>query len=100
MLPNRIIARAYLARSLRLWLALRVLLAVVGALAAFNPLRLPVAAFGPVVVLTVVVAFVDLRWRHEQVMLANLGVSVTMLAALFAVPPLLAEIAVHILAAR
>lgn len=97
---NWLIARAYLARSLRLWIAIRVLLAVVGALAASNPLHLSTAAIIPVVFLTVLVAFVDTRWRHEQALLGNLGVSPAILAALFATPPLLAEIAIHVLAAR
>jgi hypothetical protein len=100
MLPTWLIVRAYLARSLRLWLGLRLLLAAVGALAASYPFRLSAGTIVPIVVLTVLVAFVDTRRRREQVLLGNLGVSATMLAALFAVPPLIAEIAIHVLASR
>ncbi|HEY7893822.1 MAG TPA: hypothetical protein VIC24_02850, partial [Gemmatimonadaceae bacterium] len=53
LLPRPIIVRAYLARSLRLWLGIRVVLALAGALAASNFVRLPAAAIVPVVCLTV-----------------------------------------------
>lgn len=100
MLPRSLIVRAYLARSLLLWLGIRVILALAGALAASDLVRLSAAAIPLVVCLTVVVAFVDTRRRHERVLLGNLGIGPVVLASLFAVPPLVAEIAIHALVAR
>lgn len=100
MLPNSLLARAYLARSFRLWLGIRVIVALAGALAATNLVRLSAAAIGPVVCLTVVVAFVDTGRRRERALLGNLGVGPLTLAALVAAPPLVAEIAIHALLAR
>lgn len=100
MLPNFLIARTYLVRSFGLWLAIRLLLAVAGAIATSNPIRLPAAATVFVVVLTVLVAFMDTRWRHESVLLGNLGISGVTLAALFAIPPLVGEVVVHALVAQ
>lgn len=100
MTPTPLVARAYLARSFRLWLGIRVLLGLAGALATSNVVRLPAAAIAPIVCLTIMVAFIDTRWRREHALLGNLGIGPLTLGALFAVPPLIAEIAIHVALAR
>lgn len=100
LLPNSLIVRAYLARSLRLWLGIRVVLLLAGALAASNFARVSAGAIVPIVCLTVVVGFIDTRRRHERALLGNLGIGAVTLAVLFALPPLVAEIAIHALLAR
>ncbi|HKW46882.1 MAG TPA: hypothetical protein VJN70_05535 [Gemmatimonadaceae bacterium] len=98
--PNFLIARSYLARSVRLWLAVRLAVAVVGVALAFDPVRLSASAVAAVIGLTIVLAFVEVRWRQENALLGNLGVSQITLAVLCAIPPVLAEIAIRALVAR
>ena len=100
VLPNHLITRSYLARAFSLWLAIRILLAVAAAFIATNPIRLPAAGIAPIVVLTVLVAFIDTRWRHERALLGNLGISGITVAVLFAIPPLIAKFVMHVLVTR
>jgi hypothetical protein len=96
MHANPLIVRAYAARGAQLWIATRGLLSVLLVLAGINPVDLSVAAVVEIIALSVAVSFFDVHRRHERAFLANLGVHPLSLTVFFAVPALLAEVAVRI----
>jgi hypothetical protein len=96
MVPNRLMARAYLSRGAQLWLVTRALLSGVFLLAGTNPIQLSGAAGVEIMLLSVAVSFLETRRRRERAFLANLGVRPLILGALFAGPAMIGEIALRI----
>ncbi len=91
MRPNdRIIAR-FAIRGVLLWLGVRLLASAVFKLAGVNPLHVGLWSTSMLIVACVAVGMVDLRRRHERILIANLGVSEGACVAFFAVPAIVAE---------
>ena len=90
--PNRLIVTAYLARAALLWLLARAALGIVLLFGGFDPIRLLPIARMEVVLLSVAIGFLDVRRRHEFVLLGNLGVRRRVLALLFAIPAIVADV--------
>jgi hypothetical protein len=99
MLPNRLLVSTYLGRHLRLWALIRIGLSGVFLLARTDPLRVTPWTLCAIVALCAVVSVVELRRRHERVLLGNLGVNAVALGVLLIVPPLAGELVVRALAA-
>lgn len=78
--------RALLLRAVVLWISVRLLVSVVGALAAAlaggggPPLNSP---FGTILI-SCALGLVDIRRRHERVLWANLGISLVAAGTVFA----------------
>jgi hypothetical protein len=105
-LPEPILSRTLLRRSLAFWPGVRLMLLVpvlIAAMSRGQPPDLP-RLLEPfplfAVPLTALLAVVETRRRHEHLMFANLGTGPVGIAALAAVPPLLGETALVLLAAR
>lgn len=98
MRPNRLVVRAYLWRGCRVWLGTRVLASGVYLLGGVDPIRLPFASIGQLVFLTVVLCFLDTHRQRERALLGNLAVGRGSLAALFAGPAILGELAIRLAA--
>ena len=95
-LPDRRFAIALLRRALYLWLGTRLLVALVGGgeVEGHGLVSLTPVATGVVVLLAVFFCLLDARRRNEHLLLANFGVSETVLGGLCALPALIAETAV------
>lgn len=91
-----LVGRAYLSRGAWLWLGLRLLLGLVFALFSASPLRLPFAVSAAIVAAACVLSYLDLRRRHENSLLHNLGMPVMLIVAISTVPAILAESAIEI----
>lgn len=89
--PNALLVRAYLRRGVGLWVASRVLLAMVLAFAELEPIRLSTAGSIQLVLVTALVAWVDLHRRKERALLGNLGVSRAFIVAICALPAAVGE---------
>ncbi|HEX2091138.1 MAG TPA: hypothetical protein VHG28_02005 [Longimicrobiaceae bacterium] len=92
MLPDRLFARALVARSARLWLGVRVML-----MASVAAARLPPLAPGAVLSIVAVVAgialgYLEARRRNELLLLAELGTHPGTIALLVCAPVLLLEL--------
>ncbi|MCC6930949.1 MAG: hypothetical protein IT359_18305 [Gemmatimonadaceae bacterium] len=96
MLPNRLIAQAYLSRGAQLWLVTRVTLSGVFLLAGTDPLQLSGAAVVGISLLSVVLSFLETWRRRESALLANLGIRPLVVGACFAWPAVFGEIALHL----
>ena len=88
---TRLIATAYLARAARLWLATRLIVAIVLLFGSQDPIRFSAATSAGMIVLSTTACFLDLRRRRESALLGNLAVSGLALAPLFILPALLGE---------
>lgn len=99
-LPERLFAVALLRRALYLWIGVRLLVALAGGggAASRGLLPLPLRATGLVVLLVAFLSLLEARRRNEHVLLANFGVPQTSLAALSALPAIMAEAAVWLVA--
>lgn len=94
MLPQTLIARAYIARGLRMWFGTRALVTGILLLGA-SDLRLSLPAMIQVVTLSIALCFVDTHRLRERALLGNLGIRPLTLATLFALPALLGELAIR-----
>jgi len=106
-LPEPTLSRTLLKRSLGFWPGVRLIVLVVPLMFAAAAGRMPpilprlVEPFPLAVVpVTALLAVLETRRRHEHLMFANLGTGPVGIAALAAVPPLLGETALVLLAAR
>lgn len=105
-LPEPTLARTLLLRSLGFWPGVRLVLLVPVLIAAMSRgqapdlprLLEPFPLFS--VPLTAALAVLETRRRHEHLLFANLGTGPVGIAALAAVPPLLGEAALVLLAGR
>ncbi|MGH7653783.1 MAG: hypothetical protein ACREN6_03880 [Gemmatimonadaceae bacterium] len=97
MRPNRLVVRAYLARGFRVWLVARGIATIVFLRAGIDPVRLPFASIAELVLLSVALCFFDTHRRRERALLGNLAVGAGSLAALFAVPAILGELAIRLI---
>lgn len=97
-LPDRRFASALLRRALYLWFGTRLLVALAGGggVAGRGLVSLTPMATGVVVLLAVLFSLLEARRRNEHLLLANFGVSETVLAGLCALPALIAETAVRL----
>jgi hypothetical protein len=91
---NSLVDRAYLRRGAVLWLLARALLSVVLAFADASPLALSSQASVITIVVVTTLGFAQTMRLRESVLLGNLGVSRPMLAAFFALPALIGELAI------
>lgn len=91
-----LVGRAYLSRGAWLWLALRTLLGVLLVLSSASPIRLSFALSASLVAAVCVLSYLDLRRRHESVLLHNLGMPVMLIVAIATVPAILAESAIKV----
>jgi hypothetical protein len=100
-LPDRRFAIALLQRALYLWLGTRLLVALVGGggVAGRGLVSPTPGATGAIVLLAVFFSLLDARRRNEHLLLANFGVSETVLAGLCALPALIGETAVWLVTA-
>lgn len=98
MLPHPLIVRAYVARGIRLWLAMRAIVTCLLLLGASSQ-RLSLSAMIQLVVVSVALCFLDTHRRRERALLGNLGVRPLTLAVLFALPAVLGEMAIRALVA-
>lgn len=92
------IARTYFARGAVLWASARALLSAVFILGHTDPLRL---SFGSIIFVMAAVSGVgiaDLDRRHERPLLANLGLSRATQISFFALPALLGEMVIAMVA--
>ena len=92
MRPNPLIARAYLTRGLYLWLGARLLASASMTLGGGNPLDLSFIQAMWMIGISTALGLADVRWRRERALTENLGVTRTMLVALFAIPALIGEL--------
>lgn len=92
MLPNRLVAAAFLRRSTRLWIVARAALSGLFLLAGTDPLRLPIATTFGVLLLCVAIGYVEVHLNHERDLLGNMGIKRRTLAAFFLLPALLGEL--------
>ena len=93
------IVRAYVGRGARIWLLTRLAVGIVFLFGQGDPLDVSTRnAFGLVVVSTLACA-VDTTRRRELILLGNLGVSYTQLAAFFALPAIAGEVLLRIVMA-
>lgn len=100
MCPNLLIARAYVARGARLWVALRGLVTAVLLLGAGDLFRPSFSTASQIVVLSVAIGFVDIHRRRERALLGNLGLGPSAITMFFGVPALLGELLLWRLLAR
>ncbi|HWH52531.1 MAG TPA: hypothetical protein VN651_13370 [Gemmatimonadaceae bacterium] len=98
MRPNRVIARAYFARGVRLWLVVRAAASAVLLAGQVNPIHLPLASSIQLVAFATGVCFLDTLRLRERAFLGNLGVRPSALAVMFAVPAIVGEAAIRIAA--
>jgi len=96
--PGQLVARAYLWRGARVWFLARSLATGLFLLAGSDPVQLPVASIGQLVLLTVVLGFLDTHLRHEWALLGNLAVGPRKLALFFALPAVGGELLVWFVA--
>lgn len=96
MRPNRLIVRAYLSRTARLWLGARALLCGVSLLAGMNPVPLSAGAAVEIVLLSVGLSVLETHRRRERALLSNLGIGPFALGALFVAPAMIGELALHV----
>jgi hypothetical protein len=96
MLPNPLIAQAYLARGAQIWLGSRAVQCAVFLVAGMNPIQLSSATSVAIILWSVAMSFLDTRRRRERALLANLGVRPMLLGALFAGPAIVGEIALGV----
>lgn len=106
-LPEPTLSWTLLRRSLGFWPGVRLIVLVVPLMFAASAGRMPpilprlIEPFPLAVVpVTALLAVLETRRRHEHLMFANLGTGPAGIAALAAVPPLLGEAALVLLAAR
>lgn len=107
-LPEPTLSRTLLKRSLGFWPGVRLIVLVVplvfAAAGRMPPILILPRLIEPfplaVVPVTALLAVLETRRRHEHLMFANLGTGPAGIAALAAVPPLLGETALVLLAAR
>ncbi|HLL46325.1 MAG TPA: hypothetical protein VK399_06435 [Longimicrobiaceae bacterium] len=106
-LPEPTLSRTLLRRSLGFWPGVRLIVLVVPLMFATAAGRMPpilpllMEPFPLAVVpVTALLAVLETRRRHEHLMFANLGTGPVGIAGLAAVPPLLGETALVLLAAR
>ena len=90
MLPNALIARAYVARGARIWLGARAILMVILWLGQ-SDLKLSLLASIQVVALSIALSFIDTHRHRERALLGNLGMQPVTVDALFGLPALLGE---------
>lgn len=86
--------RSLIVRSCIIWLFVRVLVAPAAAKTAGHPLFLAPSAAAIVIATTAAVAWLMTRRRFEDLMLANLGTPLWIVACLLALPPLVIEIVI------
>lgn len=102
-LPDPVVTRRLLVRAAVLWFGTRVLFGFAGLLAAgvLGPPSIVVAPHTAIAIACVVGALgvLDVRRRHEHLLLANLGVSQWPVWTLSMVPALIAEGLVALVAA-
>ena len=98
MLPHPLIVRTYIARGIRLWLAIRGIVTCIILLGASSQ-RLSLPAMIQLVGVSVALCFLETHRRRERALLGNLGVPPFTLAVLFALPAVLGEIAIRALVA-
>jgi hypothetical protein len=91
MVPNTLVANAYLRRGLLLWLLLRAVITSVLFIAGAEIWQLSATALVEVVLLTVLLGWLEILRHRERTLLNNLGVSPLILSSLFAVPAMLGE---------
>jgi hypothetical protein len=96
MVPNTLVANAYLRRALLLWLVLRGAITFVLLIAGADIWKLSTTALVEVVLLTVVLGWLEILRHRERTLLSNLGVSPLALSILFAVPAMLGEAVLRI----
>jgi hypothetical protein len=95
---SRLVTQAYLARGARFWIATRALVSLFLMFAGSNPFDTSVGSSIEIALLSVALCFLDTRRRREDVLLGNLGLTRAVLAALFAIPAIVGEIAILIAA--
>lgn len=95
--PSTVI-KAYLRRGAGIWLLMRVCISAVLAFGGEDPLRLAPAALATVVAGSAALMWIDIRWRHERLLIGNLGFAPGALSCLALIPALLGEIALRTLA--
>ena len=91
MVPNTLVASAYLRRGLWLWLVIRATITSVLLIAGADVRKLSTTASVEVVLLIVVVGWLETFRHRERALLGNLCVSPLLLSTFFAVPALLGE---------
>ncbi|HEY2848742.1 MAG TPA: hypothetical protein VGI97_02610 [Gemmatimonadaceae bacterium] len=96
MRPNSLIVRAYLARAFRVWLVARGIATIVFVRAGIDPVRLPIVSIAEIVLLSIALCFFDTYRRRERALLGNLAIGPGNLAAMFAVPAILGELAIQL----
>lgn len=85
-LPHATLTRAYLQRGIGLWVASRLVVSLVMALAEVDPWRPTPLASLQIVFFTAAIAWVDMHRRKERALLGNLGVSRVLVAAICSLP--------------
>ena len=98
MRPNPLIIRQYIVRGALLWVGVRLLVSAAVALAGLEPLHLTFSSIMVIVGGSCVLGAVDVHRRHERALLENLAVSRAALVVLFAVPPVLGELRISLVA--
>ena len=96
MWPNSLFLRAFLSRSLRVWLIARVGISGLLLLMKIDPLRLTFAVGLDVIVLMVLVCIIDSVRLRERALIGNMGIATPVLVLIFAVPPICGECAVRL----
>jgi len=94
MWPNPALLLAYLLRGTIIWLGVRLMIAVIMALAGGSAFDLSPMASLEVVAISVILGFVEVSRRRERALLANLGVSRPMLFWMCLIPASVGELAV------
>jgi hypothetical protein len=99
MVPNTLVASAYLRRGLLLWLVTRAAITSVLLIAGADIRKFSTTALVEVVLLIVVLGWFEILRHRERTLLGNLGVSPLVISILFAVPAMLGEAMLRIGAA-
>lgn len=99
MLPPASLVASYALRGLRLWALTRAAVSILMLLTipGVEPLRVTPTTSAGVVLLSVGVCFVDCWRHHELPLIRNLGVSLSVVAAVFLVPVALGETVLSLL---
>ena len=98
MRAHSLVVRAYVRRGARLWLASRALLAAVFLFGQADPIRTPTMGAALIILWVVGVSILETHRRGEFVLLGNLGIRPSAVAAMYAVPATVAEVALQCLA--
>jgi hypothetical protein len=93
-----LVGRAYLTRGALLWASIRVLAGVLFVVLDSNPAHVPLIVSASIVSLVFALSYMDLRRRHEKVLLHNLGIPAAFVVIVAAVPAIVGESIIHLAA--